>query len=207
MIILCLIIGLGTLISLIVIYIKYKLILKHNIFYRIIVPLILFLNLLFHVSHYAHNIYDPAGYFEPKKLYVKIFISEMEQTFLFNFPLSILFIIATRKLLLSCTNEQSNSRHMLIIVILYSLMSMVSGGHYTYEPPQNFSWICNITIAGETIVAFVLLIISVFIYRINSNKTINYRYTRLGTNDKSNSNVQISINRQEQFKSKISDNE
>ncbi len=193
MIIVCFIIGIGTLINLIVIYIKYKLILKHSIFYKIIVPLILFLNIIFHVAHYAHNIYDPAAYFEPKKLYLKIFISEMEQTFFFNFPLSFVFIIATRKLLLSCTNEYSNSGHMLIMVTLYSLMSMISGGHYTYEPPRNFSMICNITIAGETIVAFVLWIVSIFIYQSNSRKIINYRYTQLTNNDKS--------------KSKLSDNE
>src|SRR5437868_243626 len=70
MIIICMIIGISTLINLILIYNKYKLILKHNIFHRIIVPLILFLNTVFHVSHYVHNIYDPAIYFEPKKLYL-----------------------------------------------------------------------------------------------------------------------------------------
>jgi hypothetical protein len=205
MIIVCLIIGFGTLINLIIIYIKYKLILKHSRLSRIIVPFILFLNIVFHVTHYAHNIYDPAGYYEPKHLYLKIFISEMEQTFLFNFPLSVLFLISTRKLLLSCTNEQSNSRHMLIVVILYSLMSMISGGHYTYEPPWNFSLIYNITIAGETIVAFILLIISLLIYRSNSNKIINY--TRLRIDDKSNSNVQMAISQERQWKSKMSDNE
>ena len=121
----------------------------------------------------------------------------MEQTFLFNFPLSFIFIIATRKLLLSCTNQQSNKFYMLIIVILYSLMSMISGGHYTYEPPRNFSLICNITIAGETIVAFLLVIISLFIYRSNTNENMDYKYTRLAT-----SNIQ-----QRQSKSKLSDNE
>lgn len=204
MIIICIIIGVGTLINLIVTYLKYQLILKHGKIYRIIIPLLLFLNIVFHVSHYAHNIYDPAAYFEPKHLYLKIFFSEMEKTFLFNFPLSIIFIIATRKLLLSTTKEKSNSRHMIITVIIYSFMSMVSGGHYTFEPPWNFSLICNITIAGETIVAFLLLIVSIFIYHSNSNKNIDYRYTRLAVDDKSNT----SINRQQhQFKSKISDDE
>ncbi len=207
MIIICLIIGIGTFINLIVVYAKYKLMLRDSIFYRKIVPLILLLNIVFHVAHYIHNIYDPAGYFEPKRLYLKILFSEMEQTFLFNFPLSILFVIATRKLLLSCTNEQSNARHMLIIVTLYSLMSMISGGHYTYEPPWNFSLFYNITIAGETIVAFILLMIALFIYRSNSNKPINYRYTRLSTNDKSDSNVQMSVIQERQRKSKMSDNE
>jgi uncharacterized membrane protein len=169
--------------------------------------LILFVNILFHVSHYVHNIYNPAGYFEPKKLYLKIIFSEMEQTFLFNFPLSVLFIISTRKLLLSCTNQQTKSVNMLIIVILYSLMSMISVGHYTYEPPWNFSLICNITIAGETMVAFILLIVSLFIYRSNSNENINYRYTRLGTNDKIDSDISMSSIQKRELKSKISDNE
>jgi hypothetical protein len=200
MIIICIIIGIGTLINLIITYMKYRLILKHHIFYRIIVPLILLFNILFHVSHYTHNIYDPAAYFEPKHLYVKILISEMEKTFAFNFPLSIVFMIATRKLLLSCTNQQSKPLTTLILVTIYTLMSMISGGHYLNEPPWNFSLICNMTIAGETIVAFLLFIISLFIYRSISAKSINYKYTRLTTND--NSNIQ-----QRELKSKSSDNE
>ncbi|CAF3989173.1 unnamed protein product [Rotaria sordida] len=207
MIIICIIIGIGTLINLILIYNKYKLILKHNIFHRIIIPLILFLNIIFHVSHYVHNIYDPAIYFEPKKLYLKIFFSEMEKTFLFNFPLSILFLISTWKLLLSCTNEQIQSFHMLIIVTLYSLMSMISGGHYLYEPPTNFSFLCNITIAGETIIAFLLFIMAIFVYQSNSNKSIDFTYTRLTQNDKSELNIPMSVNQQRQIKSKLSDNE
>ncbi|CAF4483519.1 unnamed protein product, partial [Rotaria sp. Silwood2] len=207
MIIICMIIGIGTLINLIWIYNKYKLILKNKIFHRIIIPLILLLNIFFHVSHYIHNIYDPAGYFEPKRLYLKIFMGEMERTFIFNFPLSILFIIATRKLLLSCTNEQTKSFHMLIVVTLYSLMSMISVGHYFYEPVWNFSLLCNITITGETIMAFLLFIMAIFIYQSNSNKSIDYIYTRLAASDKSEANIPMSVNQQRRFKSKSSDNE
>jgi hypothetical protein len=86
-------------------------------------------------------------------------------------------------------------------------MSMISVGHYTYEPPWNFSLICNITIAGETIVAFILLIVSLFIYRSNSNQNINYRYTRLGSNYKINSDISMSRIQKQQLKSKMSDNE
>ncbi|CAF3519038.1 unnamed protein product [Rotaria sp. Silwood1] len=207
MLIICIIIGICTLINLILTYNKYKLILKSNIFYRIIVPIILLLNIIFHVLHYIHNIYDPAAYFEPKYLYIKKYISEMEQTFIFNFPLSIIFIIATRKLLLSCTNKQIQSFYMLIIVTLYCFMSMISGGHYLYEPPWNFSLLCNITIAGETLMALILFIITIYIYQSNTNKSIDYIYTQLNVNDKLELNISTSSNQQQRLKSKSSDNE
>ena len=207
MVIICFIIGIVTLVHLIIIYRKYRLLFRDIFFHRKIVPLILLFNIIFHVAHYADNIYDPAKYFEPKHLYLKIIISEMEQTFLFNFPLSILFLIATRKLLSSCTKEQSNAPYMLIVVAVYSFMSMISGGHYTYEPPSNFSLMCNLTIAGETLLAFVLLIISLLIHRLNTKKSINYRYNQLSTNDGSELNVQTSVVQSRQWKSKLSDGE
>lgn len=131
----------------------------------------------------------------------------MEQTFLFNIPLSILFLLATSKLLSSCTKEQSNARYMLIVVTAYCLMSMISGGHYTYEPPQNFSLLCNVTIAGETLVAFALLLVSLFIHRSNANRSINHRYSQLSTNDLSDSNVKMSVVQPRQWKSKMSDDD
>ncbi|CAF1263857.1 unnamed protein product [Adineta steineri] len=208
MVIICFLIGIGTLINLIVTYIKYKLIFKQSLFYRIIVPFLLFLNIIFHVSHYAHNIYDPAGYHEPKFLYRKIVFSEMEQTFLFNFPLSILFMIATRKLLLCCTKQPTKSLNMFIVVALYCLLSMISGGHYIHEPPSSFSLIHNITISGETIVAFLLFIVALCIHRSITNKINKRRYNRLVTDeDISNSNDPLSISQQRPLKSKMSDNE
>ena len=207
MVIICFIIGIATLIHLIIVYRRYKLLLRDTFFHRRLVPLILLLNIVLHVAHYADNIYDPVKYFEPKHLYLKIFISEMEQTFLFNIPLSILFLLATSNLLSSCTKEQSNARYMLIVVTAYCLMSMISGGHYTYEPPQNFSLLCNVTIAGETLVAFVLFLVSLFIHRSNTNKSMNHRYNQLSMDDLSDSNVKMSVVQPRQWKSKMSDDE
>lgn len=207
MVIICFIIGIGTLIHLIIVYRRYKLLFRDTVFHRRLVPLILLINIVFHVAHYADNIYDPAKYFEPKRLYLKMFFTEMEQTFLFNIPLSILFVIATSKLLSSCTKQQSNARYMLLVVTAYCLMSMVSGGHYTFEPPNNFSWACNLTIAGETIVAIILLLISIFVHQSNANKSIDHRYSQLSTNDSLDSNVQTSVVQPRQWKSKMSDDE
>ncbi|UJR14472.1 hypothetical protein I4U23_001469 [Adineta vaga] len=203
MVIISILLGMVTLLNLLLTYMKYQRIFKQNRFYQLVIPLILFLNIIFHVSHYAHNIYEPVGYFEPKHLYRKIIFSEMEQTFFFNFPLTILFMIVTRKVLLCCTKQQINPRQMLLLTILYSLLSMISGGHYTYEPPWNFSLIYNLTIAGETVVAFILMIMSVYIYRSNSKEIITYKYTRLGMNE----NSDMIIGQQRQSKSKISDDE
>ncbi|CAF0742155.1 unnamed protein product [Adineta ricciae] len=205
MVIICILLGLVTLINLILVYVKNRAILKQDQFYRLIVPVILLLNIIFHVAHYAHNIYDPAGYFEPKHLYEKLIFSEMEQTFLFNFPLSILFIIVTRKVLSCCTKQQTNLQQMLFLTVLYSLLSMISGGHYAYEPPWNFSLIFNITIAGETTVAFILLLTAVYVYRSNLKQTFNHRYTRLVMDE--NSDVGVSLAQQRQMKSKLSDDE
>jgi hypothetical protein len=179
MIVICNMIGLCTLVYLVRCFIRLQAILKPTILHRIAVPIVLLLNILFHVSHYTHNIYDPASYFEPKKLYTKIFLTEMEQTFIYNIPLSLIFIVATRKLLLSCTVGQCQSHSMPITVFVYSCMSMVSGGHYTYEPPMHYSFTCNLTIAGETIVAFLILIMSLYVHRSNPNRSISYNYDRL----------------------------
>ena len=201
MIVICLILGCCTLISLTMSYLKYRAILQQTMLHRIVIPMVLLLNILFHVSHYAHNIYTPAAYFEPKNLYLKIVITEMEQTFIFNFPLSILFIAASRKLLASCTIGYFKSTSMPILVTLYSLMSMVSGGHYTYEPPRHFSFICNTTIAGETLVAFLLWVISMLVYRSNSNKPMLHAYSPLSTNG--NSSLRMSTTEKRQLKHKI----
>ncbi|CAF4283941.1 unnamed protein product [Rotaria socialis] len=207
MIILCITIGIGTFIDLIINYIKYRLILKQTTLHRLLVPVLLVLNILFHVAHYSHNIYNPAAYYEPKKLYLKIFFTEMEPTFLFNFPLSIVFVIASRKLLLSCTIGYNRSMAMPMIVTLYSLMSMVSGGHYTYEPFKNFPFICHMTIAGETIMAFFLSIIAWFIHlTTNTSKSTTFTYSRLTTQETAGSSIQRSMKKHRSLKHKSSDN-
>lgn len=206
MVAVCVLIGLATLINLILTYKKHEVSLKPCRFYRFSVPLILLCNILVHVAHYAHNIYDPAGYYEPKHLYDKVLFSEMERTFLFNFPLSITFIIATRLLLSSCAKPQAKSRTMLAVVILYCLMSMISGGHYTYEPPRNFSLLHNMTIAGETFAAFVLLLVGVFVYRSSATQTASSRYTRLAM-DEYGDHAKESMTSQRLSKAKLSDGE
>ncbi|CAF0899761.1 unnamed protein product [Didymodactylos carnosus] len=205
MIIICILIGIASFLDVIENYTKYRFTLKQTLFHRLVVPVILLLNILFHVSHYAHNIYDPAAYFEPKDLYSKIVIIEMELTFLFNIPLSIVFVIASRKLLSSCTIGQMRSINMLMLMTLYSLMSMVSGGHYIYEPPKNYSFICNLTIAGETLIAFILFVITLFVYWSNLTNTMGHVYSRITTDDFLNSNVQMSTIQQQQLKRKMSD--
>jgi len=205
MVIICFFLGLGTLIHLIIVYFRYKSVLKHGHLYRLIVPLILILNIILHVAHYSHNIYEPVGYFEPKKLYTKKFITEMEQTFFFNFPLTIVFIIATRKLIFACTNQATKSRSMLVFAILYCLMSMISGGHYTYEPPRNFDFIYNVTIAGETILAFILMVIAIGIYQLNLNHIVDYKYVRVASEETSDSSMAMTQERR--WKSKMSDDE
>lgn len=182
MIIMCILMGVGTFLFLMINYMKYRQMLQNTILHRIVVPALLILNILFHVAHYSHNIYDPAAYFEPKKLYIKRFITEMEPTFLFNFPLSILFMISSRTLLISCTTSQFRNLSMPVMVTFYSLMSMISGAHYTYEPPTNFSITCNMTIAGEATVAFLLLVVAWLIYQLNLKSFIGQKYSRLSTN-------------------------
>ena len=179
MVIICLCMGLATIIDLTRIYIKYRLKLKQTILHRIIVPILLLLNVSFHVAHYSHNIYNPAAYFEPKKLYIKRIITEMEPTFFFNFPLTIVFVIASRKLLIASMIEQSRFFSMPIMITLYSFMSMISGGHYTYEPARYFSVMCNITIAGEAISAFLLMLLAWLVHRLTFTVTVPYMYTRL----------------------------
>ena len=180
MVIMCAIMGVGTLIDLVFQYNKHRFTLKTTLFDRIWVPILLLTNIILHTFHYAHNIYDPAAYFEPKRLYLKMFFTEMEKTFLFNFPLTLVFFMAVRQLFLSCSKGQSKSMKMLVIVSIYCFMSMVSGGHYTFEPPKEFSILCNVTITGETLCAFVLLITALIIYFRNS-QTISHPYRVLST--------------------------
>ena len=180
MVIVCVIMGIATLIDLVLQYSKHRLTLKPTLFNRIVVPIVLFANIVLHVLHYAHNIYDPAAYFEPKRLYLKVFFTEMEKTFLFNFPLTVVFTWTVRQLVTACSKGQPRSMKMLAIASVYAFMSMISGGHYTFEPPRQFSLLCNVTIAGETLCAFILLMVALIVY-LQNNPAPSQPYRRLET--------------------------
>lgn len=126
---------------------------------------------LIHTIHFADNIYRPVDYYEPKWLYDKYILSEMEITFFANF-----FITLSGLIFMSQFVTASSKRNLAQIVssckkmTFYILGSFLTVGHYRLEPPWMYSATVNFTIAGEG-VATLLLAIWIYKYcKINANK-------------------------------------
>lgn len=60
---------------------------------------------LIHTIHFADNIYRPVNYFEPKWLYDKYLIAEMEITFFANFPISLCGLIFMEQLIVATSKR------------------------------------------------------------------------------------------------------
>lgn len=170
MVIVSLALGLLTLSYLVLQIKKYFSTFKPSFFYKYFIPCVLLSNILLHTTHYAHNIYDPVAYFEPRKLYKKRIFAEMEITFLFNFPASALFIEVIRRMTIFCTKNQPALWTTMIVACIYSLMSLISGAHYTYEPVTNFKTLPNITISGEAVTALILFFSTLISHLVNMDR-------------------------------------
>lgn len=108
------------------------------------------LHTIIHTFHYMDNIYRPVDYFEPKYLYQKYFLSTMEITFYFNFPLTICGILFMKTLFKKGYVDYTY----LLMYICSSLMTLM---HYRIESPSFYSFSVNFSIAGEGIFIFFLI--------------------------------------------------
>lgn len=137
------------------------------------VILLYIISYIIHAAHYVDNICRPVAYFEPKWLYQKYLISEMEITFFVNFPITLsgLYVM---ELLVGAINgakykDMANGCKKMIGYILGSLLTL---GHYRTEPPWKYETFVNFTIAGEG-VATILLALFIYQLRRESLRTLN----------------------------------
>jgi len=112
-----------------------------------------FISYAIHTIHYADNIYRPVDYLEPRWLYVKYIVSEMEITFTANFPISLMGLIGMQGLMTAIKDENGAAvRLNCKRLIFYTIGSLLTLGHYRTEFPSHYSAFVNFTIAGEGIV-------------------------------------------------------
>lgn len=119
---------------------------------------------LIHSIHYVDNICRPVVYFEPKWLYQRYWISEMEITFFANFPISLAGLYYMERLVAGITKgkyqDTADSCKGMIFYIVGSLLTL---GHYRTEPPWKYEPFVNFTIAGEGVATILL---SVLLYQL-----------------------------------------
>ncbi|KAG4074012.1 hypothetical protein HA402_014217 [Bradysia odoriphaga] len=124
------------------------------------VVLIYIVSYVIHTIHYVDNICRPVAYFEPKWLYQKYLISEMEITFFANFPITLsgLYIM---ELLVDGINKEKyrNTVSGCKKMIGYILGSLLTLGHYRTEPPWKYETFVNFTIAGEGVATILLALL------------------------------------------------
>lgn len=115
---------------------------------------------LIHSLHYVDNICRPVAYFEPKWLYQRYLISEMELTFFANFPITLSGLYFMERLVSGIYDVKYNDtasacRNMM----WYLLGSLLTLGHYRTEPPWNYEPFVNFTIAGEGVATILLAVL------------------------------------------------
>ena len=122
------------------------------------------ISVVLHTFHYADNIWDPVAYCEPRWLYRAWVATEMEITFVFFTPLTMM-ALAIAGIVMSFPIYAAHSvmglamaRPLLGLSALYLAASALSGGHYAVEPPSAYALQANIAIIGEVIAATIVLI-------------------------------------------------
>ncbi|CAL8088642.1 unnamed protein product [Orchesella dallaii] len=114
---------------------------------------------LIHTIHFIDNIYRPVDYFEPKWLYDRIILSEMEITFFANFPITLCGLIFMEKFVTSISKRNlPNALDACKQMSWYIFGSFLTLGHYRTEPPWNYSLSTTFTIAGEGVATLVLAV-------------------------------------------------
>ncbi|KAJ6643800.1 hypothetical protein Bhyg_08765 [Pseudolycoriella hygida] len=144
--------------------------LRVNNLYRTIggrVILVYIVSHVIHTLHYVDNICRPVAYFEPKWLYQKYLISEMEITFFANFPITLSGLYFMERIVSGINGEKFNEtsracRNM----VGYILGSLLTLGHYRTEPPWKYEPFVNFTIAGEGVATILL---AVLLYRLRND--------------------------------------
>lgn len=120
-----------------------------------------------HTVHFIDNIYRPVDYFEPKWLYDKVLISEMEITFFANFPITFAGLLVMEKF--SSAVSKRNVPQTIEAckkIGWYIFGSLLTLGHYRTEPPWKYSISTTFTIAGEGLFTIIL---TVWMYRYFKN--------------------------------------
>lgn len=128
---------------------------------------------IIHSSHYVDSICRPVDYFEPKWLYQKYVISEMEITFFVNFPITFSGLFFMERLVRGINKatyiDTANAcKHM----IWYILGSLLTLGHYRTEPPWKYEPFVNFTIAGEGVATILL---AIFLYQLRKESLMNMK--------------------------------
>lgn len=127
---------------------------------------------IIHSVHYVDNICRPVNYFEPKWLYQKYLMSEMEITFFVNFPITLSGLYFMERLVSGINGEKhSDVTNTCKKMIWYVLGSLLTLGHYRTEPPWAYEALVNFTIAGEG-VSTILLALLIYQLRKDSLKKL-----------------------------------
>lgn len=117
------------------------------------------LNLLVHTAHYADNVWRPVAYYEPKYLYDKYIFETMEITTIINFPIMVLGAMGIGGIFKFRKGQLIISKSGCYFLIGFIVGSLLTVLHYRIEPPSSYSIEVNFTIAGEGVVAILLLIL------------------------------------------------
>lgn len=137
------------------------------------VVLVYIISHVIHSVHYVDNICRPISYYEPKWLYQKYLISEMEITFFANFPITFSGLYFMERLVSGINGENYNTTaNACRKMIWYTLGSLLTLGHYRTEPPWKYEPFVNFTIAGEG-VSTILLALLLYQLRKESLKKMN----------------------------------
>lgn len=137
------------------------------------VVLLYIISHLIHSIHYVDNICRPVSYFEPKWLYQKYLISEMEITFFVNFPITFSGLYFMEKLVGGLNGEKyKDTAYACKQMIWFVLGSLLTLGHYRTEPPWKYEASVNFTIAGEGIATILLALFLYQLYKVSLNTAI-----------------------------------
>lgn len=118
---------------------------------------------LIHTIHFIDNIYRPVDYFEPKWLYDRVLLSEMEITFFANFPITLAGLIVMERFSAAVSKRNtSQTAESCRKIGWYIFGSLLTLGHYRTEPPWKYSVSTTFTIAGE---GFFTILLGIWMYR------------------------------------------
>lgn len=139
---------------------------KHKIHMKGIqqVYILLLLNIIGHTWHYADNIARPVPYHEPKWLYVKRILSQMEITFSTQWILVFFAINGFYNIIHFPKNDKQFTKGLLNIIVGYCCISLITFGHYFVDFPSSYSWDVNFSIMFEGFSSIILLIYTMRLY-------------------------------------------
>lgn len=123
--------------------------------------ILLLVNIIGHTWHYADNIARPVPYHEPKWLYVKRIVSEMEITFSTQWILVFFAIFGFYKIVHYQKNDKQFTIGLLCIILGYCCISLITLGHYLVDYPPSYSPDINFSILFEGVSSFILMIYSI----------------------------------------------